>query len=200
MPRDKTATNKKIYACMREEFLAYGFEKASLNRIAAKVGITTAGLYKHFNGKEDMFEHLVCDAVNALNDMENESIDDMSDPAMEYDPFSLAQTSALLDIFYSHYEGFKLLVCCAQGSKYSRFEEELIDQETAANKQYAEILRKSGRNVKALTELEWHILSTEYIHLVLEIIRHDLSKEEALRHMAFVRTLLYPGWKDIFGL
>jgi len=46
MPRDKTATYERISRCMKEEFLAYGYEKASLNRVSAKVGITTAGLYK----------------------------------------------------------------------------------------------------------------------------------------------------------
>ncbi len=46
MPRDKIATCEKIIRCMKEEFLAFGYEKASLNRVSAKVGITTAGLYK----------------------------------------------------------------------------------------------------------------------------------------------------------
>ena len=51
---------------MKEEFLTFGYEKASLNRISAKVGITTAGLYKHFSGKEDMFRFLVKDALDAF--------------------------------------------------------------------------------------------------------------------------------------
>ena len=33
---------------MKEEFLAFGYEKASLNRVSPKVEITTAGLYKQF--------------------------------------------------------------------------------------------------------------------------------------------------------
>ena len=32
MPRDKTATYERISRCMKEEFLTYGYEKASLNR------------------------------------------------------------------------------------------------------------------------------------------------------------------------
>ena len=35
MPRDKTLTHAKIIQCMREEFLKYGYERASLNRISA---------------------------------------------------------------------------------------------------------------------------------------------------------------------
>ena len=55
MSRDKSLTNARIIRCMREEFLTYGYEKASLNRISSRVGITTAALYKHFRNKADMF-------------------------------------------------------------------------------------------------------------------------------------------------
>ena len=67
MPRDKTATYERISRCMKEEFLAFGYEKASLNRVSAKVGITTAGLYKHFKNKEDMFFSLVKDTLDAFH-------------------------------------------------------------------------------------------------------------------------------------
>ena len=183
---------------MREEFLTHGYDRASLNRISAKVGITTAGLYKHFRGKEDMFGSLVKDALDALGSMQSEGISEMT--AKDYDPFSDEVSAELIELIYSHFESWKLLVCCSGGSRFERFEEELIENETASNKRYAAILQNAGRNVKPLTEIEWHILSTEYIHLVLEIVRHDMTKEEAYRHMSFVKALLYPGWREIFGL
>lgn len=198
MPKDKSATNAKIISCMREEFLNNGYDKASLNRISAKVGITTAGLYKHFRSKEDMFGFLVSDALEALRSMQSENTNEMT--VSDYDPFSDDVSAELIELIYEHFESWKLLVCCSVGSKYERFEENLIDFETVTNKQYAEILRKAGRNVQMLTEMEWHILSAEYIHLVLEMVRHDMTRDEAYRHLGFVKTLLYPGWKDIFGL
>ncbi len=39
-----------------------------------------------------------------------------------------------------------------------------------------------------------------YTHLVFEIVRHDMKRDEALSHMKFVSDLLYPGWKDIYGI
>ena len=129
MPRDKTATYEKIIRCMKEEFLAFGYEKASLNRVSAKVEITTAGLYKHFKNKEDM-----------------------------------------------------------------------IRKETEANKEYAEILTASGKMKKEITDMQWHILATAYVHLIFEVVRHDMTREEAIEHMQFVRDLLYPGWRQIYGL
>ena len=129
MPRDKTVTYEKIIRCMKEEFLAFGYAKASLNRVSAKVGITTAGLYKHFKNKED-----------------------------------------------------------------------LIRKEAEVNKEYADILRTSGKMKKEISDMQWHILATAYVHLIFEVVRHDMTREEAIEHMQFVRDLLYPGWRQIYGL
>ena len=200
MPKDKTATNLKIIRCMKEEFLTYGYEKASLNRISANVGITTAGLYKHFKGKDDMFHYLVKDTLETFEAMKNDGSESMTGDVADFDPFGEEWTKAMIDTIFSHYDGMRLLICCSAGSPYESFEEDLIDIETQANKQYAEILKKAGRNVRKLTEMEWHILSTEYIHLVFEIVRHGLTEEEAYRHIDFVKALLYPGWKEIFGM
>ena len=65
MPSDKTATYEKIIRCMKEEFLAFGYEKASLNRVSAKVGITTAGLYKHFKNKYAVCERSAVSRLEA---------------------------------------------------------------------------------------------------------------------------------------
>lgn len=200
MPKDKSATNAKILACMREEFLTYGYEKASLNRIAKKVGITTAGLYKHFNGKEDMFGFLVKDTLEALTKLQNASLNDMHSGASGIDPFGDEWIKQLVDFIYDHFEGVKLLICCSAGSCYESFEEDLIHSEEESNKQYAALRKNAGCAVKPLSEMQWHLLSTEYIHLLLELVRHDLSKEEAVKHMEFVKSLLYPGWKEIFGI
>ena len=115
MPKDKTATNAKIIACMRDEFLTWGYEKASLNRIAKKVGITTAGLYKHFDGKEAMFGFLVKDTLEDFARLQDESSSQMSGDVTTYSPFREEYTIPLVDFIYDHYEGIimKGLNCCS---------------------------------------------------------------------------------------
>lgn len=199
MPKDKTVTNAKIIQCMKEEFLAHGYEKASLNRISAQVGITTAGLYKHFKGKEDMFYYLVKDTLAALEEVTDSSKSQM-EADVNYNPFDDDWAMFWVDFIYEHYDGIKLLICCSEGSVYEGFEDKLIEYEETADKRYAEILAASGKNPKKINDLQWHILATAYVHLIFEIVRHDMTKEEAMRHMRFINTLLYPGWKEIYGI
>ena len=197
MPRDKTATNAKIIEAMREEFLTHGYEKASLNRISAKVGISTAGLYRHFEGKEDMFYFLVKDTLDDFAKLNSRETKQMSTDE-DYDPFRSDWPSIWTDFLYDHYEGVKLLICCSEGSRFASFEDELIRIETEGNKAYAEALRAAGKTVRPISDMQWHILSTAYVHLVLEAVRHDMSREDAYDHMQFVADLLYPGWKKLF--
>ena len=199
MPRDKTATYEKIIRCMKEEFLTFGYEKASLNRVSAKVGITTAGLYKHFKNKEDMFFSLVKDTLDAFHIVAASSTHQM-ETETEYNPFDDDWAMFWVDFIYKHYVGVKLLICCSKGSAYENFEEDLIRKEAEANKEYADILRASGKMKKEISDMQWHILATAYVHLIFEVVRHDMTREEAIDHMQFVRDLLYPGWRQIYGL
>lgn len=184
---------------MKEEFLRFGYEKASLNRISARVDITTAGLYKHFKNKNNMFCFLVNDTLSAFQKLnENNQIQMVTEA--EYDPFSTDWGLFWVDFIFEHYEGTKLLVCCSKGSAYEDFEENLIKNEAEANKRYADILYSNGIMKKRVSNMQWHMLATAYVHLVFEIVKHDMSKPEAIEHMQFVSDLLFPGWKQLFGL
>jgi len=48
MPKDKTASHIRVMTAMREEFIEKGFENASVRNIAAKAGMSAAGLYRHY--------------------------------------------------------------------------------------------------------------------------------------------------------
>ena len=169
-----------------------------LNRISAKVGITTAGLYKHFKSKEDMFYYLVKDTLDSFHEMVRSGEAQMEADA-SYNPFDDDWAVFWVEFIYEHYVGLKLLLCCSEGSVYEDFEESLIRHEETEDKRYYEILKASGNKVKEISDMQWHMLATAYTHLVFEIVRHDMKRDEALSHMKFVSDLLYPGWKDIYG-
>ncbi len=199
MPRDKTNTTAKIVQYMTEEFLKYGFEKASLNRVSAKVGITTAGLYKHFDSKEDMFYFLVKETLDDFHTLK-EQAENRMEVDENYNPFQSDWATDWAEFIYKHYTGVKLLICCSAGSKFESFEDDLIEMEAQGNKAYAKALHETGKMTKIISDMQWHILSTAYVHLLFEVVRHDMKKEEALNHMKFIGELLYPGWKQLLEI
>lgn len=198
MSRDKSLTKTRIIRCMREEFLAYGYEKASLNRISARVGITTAALYKHFRNKADMFSFLVKDTLQDFHELTAGNIKEM-ETVPGYDPFGCDWASLWLDFIYQHYEGMKLLICCSAGTEYADFEEKLIRSEADESRKCADILTGGELPPNHLTDIQWHMLAAAYVHLIFEVVRRDMTREAAADHLRFVEDLFFPGWKKIYA-
>ena len=122
-----------------------------------------------------MFFSLVKNTLDAFHSVAASSTYQM-ESEMEYNPFDDGWAMLWVDFIYKHYDGVKLLICCSKGSAYENFEEELIRKETEANKAYADILRASGKMKKEISDMQWHILATAYIHLIFEVVRHDQGR------------------------
>jgi TetR/AcrR family transcriptional regulator, mexJK operon transcriptional repressor len=53
------AKQDAILACARAEFFDYGFEAASIERIAAAANVSKVTIYNHFQNKENLFSAMV---------------------------------------------------------------------------------------------------------------------------------------------
>lgn len=54
MPRDSTATRTRIYAAAYALFYRKGFQRTSLDDVAAKAGVTKRTLYYHVRSKDEL--------------------------------------------------------------------------------------------------------------------------------------------------
>lgn len=204
MPKDKTETYEKILPAAREEFLEKGFEQASMRNIAAKVGMSAAGLYRHFADKEALFSALVEPAVNACKAwyiahkdtdyelLEQNRLDDMW--AMG------ADADLILDVVYPNYDAFKLLICCAEGTKYADYVHELVMLEQEETLIFMEEAKKRGVPVKEVRPEEIHLLMSAYLTALFEVVVHDFPKEDARHYLETFKAFFYPGWRAILGL
>ena len=73
MPRDKTYSHIKVNEAIKAEFLEKGFEGASIRSIGARAGMTSAGLYRHYKDKEDMFDAMVEPLISDIRKWTNSS-------------------------------------------------------------------------------------------------------------------------------
>lgn len=59
MLAERLSTLERIHQAARTEFLAKGFQSASLRNIVKSVGMTTGAFYGYYKSKEELFEALV---------------------------------------------------------------------------------------------------------------------------------------------
>ncbi|MBQ8082672.1 MAG: TetR/AcrR family transcriptional regulator [Clostridia bacterium] len=203
MPRDKTASREKIIAAARQEFLENGYEKASLRHIADTIGMSVAGLYRHFPDKAAMFDYFVEPALSMVQsyyDAEKESdfqwleghdLDAVWESAFDQSP--------ALDLIYEQHDAFHLLLCCAGGSRHETFVRDYVEMEARDLKAFIAAAKEAGYRVAGISDEEMRMVLTAYFEAFFEIIRSDVTLEEAKRQAASLARFFAPGWKALFS-
>lgn len=207
MPRDKTASHERIVRAAMEEFLTKGFSQASMKAVADAVGMTSAALYRHFDGKQAMFAALVQPALEALESWEKQHI------AFSYEMLALPDCDAMwnfegemndarmvLDVMYRQPEAFRLLICCAVGTPYENFVHDMTEQATDRMLQFLEACRAQGIPARTLQRDEMHMLVSAYCAALLQPIEHGYSRADAERYLKTVVDFFTPGWRMVTGL
>ena len=201
MPKDKTASHARVLAAAREEFLAYGFEKASMRHVGERCGLTAAGLYRHCRDKADLFDLLVSPAIGQLNTwMENHLAKYLT--AVREDGTLQWQDSwidMMREVVYPHVEDYHLLLTCSSGTKYESFLHDLTQAAQERTLQYLPILREKGLAVREISPRELHLLYSAYVTALFEPVIHRYSLDESMRCLETIEAFFLPGWKTLFG-
>lgn len=203
MPRNKAQSHERIIAAAKEEFLSCGFENASMRRIAANAGITASGLYKHFPNKEEMFAYLVQPMLDEFFTLyrqkekeEHDAIEQIGAAAAFLNDDALYT----MQFIYDHLDAFRLLVCCSQGTRYENYAHKLAEMEEESSLRYIEALRRHGDHVPEFDRREFHLLVSANVEAVLQPIRHQFTREEAMHYAETINTFFSKGWKWLCGM
>ncbi len=196
-------TKEKILQVARNEFLSKGFKNASMRSIAKEVGITATALYRHYAGKEEIFDAVVGPAVNAWKRFcESERVRE-TDMGLSKGPDAMwnntSQANMIVDIFYTNYEEQKLLFLGSEGTKYSGFFQEILAAAEQGTIDFMKEYKKRGGSVNEVDGKELHLLMSAHYSSYLEMIRHDFTYEEALHYADTMNKFFRLGWRDFLG-
>ena len=204
MPRDKTESHKRIIEAAKEEFLEYGYNEASLRRIASKAGIQVGGLYKHFANKEELFNSLVEPAVEGFyalyHEIEGTYFDELDNIGDDYEWEGEDETVRSMRYIYEHPDEFKLLVFSSQGTKYADFIHEVARLEEEVTLRYIKVLKEKGHPVRDVDPVEFHLLTTSFVEAVFQAVSHGLEKDKALHYASTLQEFYKPAWKELLGI
>lgn len=204
MPRDKTAAHEKIVQAAKREFLEKGFKQASMRSIAARVGMSAAGLYRHFADKEALFAALVAPALAAAESWfaahrarEYARLDQNDLDAMWEEG---ADAAMMMEAVYPNFDAFKLLICRSEGTRYANYLHELVMLEQKETLSFLDEARKRGYAVNEVREDELHLLLSAYVTALFEVVVHDFAPADAQHYLQTFQSFFYPGWRAILGI
>jgi AcrR family transcriptional regulator len=205
MPRDKTGTHERIIPAAMAEFLEYGFERASMRRIAAALDMSAAALYRHFDSKEAMFAALVEPVVTEFTGIyEKLSAQQFADiDAADHDTIWQGESDDsrwVMKFVYEHFDVFTLLVCKSQGTRYESFVHDIAVMEEKTTMRYFEALRQNGLPLNDIDPEEFHLLVSASVNAIFEAVRHGFSKEKAMHYALTLDAFFTPAWKNLIGI
>ena len=205
MENQSNTTLEKIHRAAKAEFLEKGFKTASLRNIVKTAGMTTGAFYGYYKSKEELFEALVGEHYRYIIDRFRAAQQEFAQLPPQEQPENLSNISGMsmfdmLRYAYDHLEEFKLLLCCAEGTEYEHFVDEMVEIETTATHAFMDVLADMGHTVRPIEPQLEHILVSGLFSSFFEIVIHDMPKEQSLRYVRELREFYTAGWTKIMGL
>lgn len=197
-------TLELIQAAGLREFMEKGFQGASLRNIVKEAGVTTGAFYGYFDSKEALFASLVEEQYTYFMDCFRCAQSDFAALPQEEQPENLASFSGdcmfeMLHYAYQHLEVFHLLLLHAEGTRYARMLDEMVEIEVKGTHDYIEVLERLGRPAPSIDPHLEHILITGMFNTFFEIIIHEMPMERAEHYLREMRAFYTAGWMKIMG-
>jgi AcrR family transcriptional regulator len=204
MPRDKTLSHEKVKKAIRDEFLEKGYEDASIRSIGARAGMTSAGLYRHYDDKEAMFNAMVeplVESIKAWTDRHTGRKYDLLDSGTPKEElFGETFIDLIREVILPRRDEFILLMTRSRGTKYENFVHDYVESNQREFLEAIRFLKDKGYPVIDISEEELHMLLSAYLTACFEPIIHDFDNDKIDSFLNTVQEFFMPGWLRIMGI
>ncbi len=187
-------TRAAILKSAMEVFLEVGYQEASMRKIAARAGITAGAIYKHFSGKEEMFDEIFEESGRMLMEV-TESMIGTGFTAMSDDELLKVLYSRVSVQIFDMLEGdmqlFHMLLKNDSGKCLEKFRSIYIERSSSFAIKYYDELYKRGIATRKLSERTVYMLSLAEFSMVCEIIADDSCQSGVTAEMktAFMEAM-----------
>lgn len=202
MAKADRSIDPRILESAKQEFLALGFEKASLKSICEKAEVTTGALYKRYRGKEELFCAVVADTVDKMNavleEKSSQRPEQLSDEAL-IKAWDMDQEYMMwwFRYLYEMHDGFVLLLRCSDGTSYANFGHDWVEKMTEATYGYYEEAYRRGLTSARISTGEMHILLSAFWTTIYEPFIHDYEWRQIEEHSNLICRLF--NWYRVLG-
>lgn len=199
------STQQSILQAGKKEFLAKGFQAASLRNIAKEAGVTTGAFYGYYKSKEELFDALVAQPYQTMMAQYIKAQQTFAALPPKEQLLSMGDISGecmnwIVEYMYEQQDAFKLLLCCAEGTRYEQFIHQMAEIEVTYTHQFMNVLSQLGQPVREIDSQLEHILISGMFAAFFEIIIHDMPKEQATKYIKELREFYTAGWMKVMGL
>ena len=193
------ALDEKITEAARAEFLDKGFRGASLQKIAARAGLTTGALYTRYKSKDELFCSLVREVLDAAAELAGPMEQDYMAARETGDPNQIMavirrEEQIYRDLLFRCPEACMLLFCRSDGSSLETMLQTMMTEKVRSTVAYFKSIARSDQ--LDLDGVEPLISSQFYFYR--QILEKGYDREKAVSCLKTVEYYMDAGWNALF--
>lgn len=188
--------DQKIIESATEEFMMYGFQNASLRKIAANAGVTIGAIYTRYKTKDELFYSLIQPLLSKIETAFQIIKKNYQDNTYANLTKSIQnEFEIILDLLFDDYTNSYLLLCRSQGSQLEHFFDDIIARKIEETKYFFDQMHMVTVNPFVIN---WLITSQFQLYIQIFKEGYDRPVAKAIIHDAMIYHLA--GWKKLLQL
>lgn len=179
------------------EFLTYGFQKASLHKIAEKAGVTTGAIYTRYKNKDALFASLLQDFFEAMKTLFTPIAEEYEKAKHSAQPEDIlrainAEERIYFQLLTGHYDDCTLFFCRSDGSSVETMLHELMDQKAEQTVEFFSQLYGKKPNADAI-----RLLMGAQFWYFRQLLDKHLEENEMFACLQAVLDFTNAGWRQL---
>lgn len=188
----------KIIEAATAEFLEFGFQGASLRRIAQRADLSTGALYTRYKSKDALFCSIVNDALSEISHefepLQQCYMDAQKSGSVDAVLEAIQQEEQVYQkILLKYYDQCVLFFCQSDGSSLQTKLEQFMTYKAKETVAFLENLSKKEVNADGV-----EMLLSEQFYSYRAILQKRLSREKTKACLKMVENFHEAGWKELF--
>ena len=179
------------------EFLAYGFQKASLHKIAEKAGVTTGAIYTRYKNKDALFVSLLQNFFETMQDLFTPVAEEYEKAKCSAQPEDIlrainAEEQVYFRLLTEHHDDCTLFFCRSDGSSIEAILHELMDQKAEQTVEFFFQVYGKAPNADAI-----RLLMGSQFWYFRQLLDQHIEEDRMLTCLQAVLDFTNAGWRQL---
>ena len=179
------------------DFLAYGFRKASLHKIAEKAGVTTGAIYTRYKNKDALFVSLLQDFFETMRVLFTPIAEEYENAQRSGQPEKILRAitdeeEVYFQLLTEHYDDCTLFFCRSDGSSVETMRNELMDQKANQTVEFFSNIYGKAPNADAI-----RLLMGSQFGYFRQLLEQHMEEDRMLACLQSVFDFTNAGWQQL---
>ena len=179
------------------EFLAYGFQKASLHKIAQKAGVTTGAIYTRYKSKDALFASLLQGFFETMRTLFTPIAEEYEKAKRSAQPEDIlrainTEEQIYFQLLTGYYDDCTLFFCCSDGSSVETMLHELMEQKAEQTVEFFFDVYGKAPNADAI-----RLLMGAQFWYFRQLLDQPMEEDRMLLCLRAVLDFTNAGWRQL---